>query len=51
MALDRTELQADIVGDTLGVLLKYEDDVVRVRGAEVERVLGEVERELAASGS
>ena len=51
MALDRTELRADIVGDTLGVLLKYEDDVVRVRGAEVERVLGEVERELAASGS
>ena len=50
MALDRTELRADIVGDTLGVLLKYEDDVVRVRGAEVERVLGEVERELAASG-
>ena len=50
MALDRTELQAEIVGDTLGVLLKYEDDVVRVRGAEVERVLGEVERELAAAG-
>lgn len=50
MALDRTELQAEIVGDTLGVLLKYEDDVVRVRGAEVERVLGEVEREMAASG-
>lgn len=50
MALDRTALQAEIVGDTLGVLLKYEDDVVRVRGAEVERVLGEVERELAAAG-
>ena len=50
MALDRTELQAEIVGDTLGVLLKYEDDVARVRGAEVERVLGEVERELAAAG-
>ncbi len=50
MALDRTELQAEIVGDTLGVLLKYEDDVARVRGAEVERVLGEVEREMAASG-
>lgn len=50
MALDRTALQAEIVGDTLGVLLKYEDDVVRMRGAEVERILGGVERELAASG-
>ncbi|GMR14080.1 MAG: MoxR family ATPase [Gemmatimonadota bacterium] len=50
MALDRTELQPRTVGETLGVLLKYEDDVVRMRGAEVERVLGEVERELAASG-
>ncbi len=50
MALDRTDLGTETVDETLGVLLKYEDDVARVRGVEAARVLGEVERELAASG-
>ena len=50
MALDRTDLGTETVDETLGVLLKYEDDVARVRGVEAARVLGEVERELAALG-
>ena len=50
MALDRSDLETETVDETLGVLLKYEDDVARVRGVEAARVLGEVERELAASG-
>lgn len=49
MALDRTVLDAETVDDTLGVLLKYQDDVERLRGAEAERVLQEVELELAAA--
>ena len=32
VALDRRALDADIVGDTLGILLKYQDDVEKVRG-------------------
>jgi MoxR-like ATPase len=49
MALDRTLLDADTVNDTLGVLLKYQDDVERLRGEESARLLAEVERELAAA--
>ena len=44
MALDRTALDARTVDETLGVLLKYEDDVSRVRGAEAERLLAEANR-------
>jgi MoxR-like ATPase len=49
MVLDRTVLDADTVNDTLGVLLKYQDDVERMRGEESARVLVDVERELAAA--
>ncbi len=38
-ALDETALTPDNVSDTLGVLLKYQDDVAQVRGPGVERIL------------
>jgi MoxR-like ATPase len=41
IALDRTALDAGTVDATLGILLKYQDDVVRVRGAEGEAILRE----------
>jgi MoxR-like ATPase len=34
VALDRQRLDAESVDDTLGMLLKYQDDIIRVRGAE-----------------
>lgn len=40
-ALDRTELAAEAVDDTLGVLLKYQDDIARIRGAEAARLVAE----------
>ena len=49
MALDRTSLDAASVDDTLGVVLKYEDDLGRLKGEEAARTLAEVERELAAA--
>ncbi len=49
MALDRTELDEATVTESLGVLLKYEDDIARVRGEEVARTLAEVNAELAAA--
>jgi MoxR-like ATPase len=49
LALNRTTLDAATVDDTLGVLLKYQDDVERIRGDEGADILREVERELAAS--
>jgi MoxR-like ATPase len=49
LALDRTELDSELVDDTLGVLLKYQDDVERVRGEQAARMLREVDAELAAA--
>lgn len=42
VALDSLELDPASVHDTLGVLLKYQDDIVRVQGAEVARLLDEL---------
>lgn len=37
-ALDKKALTEDVIEDTLGVLLKYQDDVEHVRGPVVERL-------------
>ena len=49
MRLDARELDADVIDTTLGVLLKYQDDIARVRGAEAAGILDEVRAELAAA--
>ncbi|MFL5211539.1 MAG: AAA family ATPase [Microvirga sp.] len=41
-ALDKDALDGETVEATLGVLLKYQDDVARIRGGEVEGILREV---------
>jgi MoxR-like ATPase len=47
--LDRVTLDPATVNDTLGTLLKYQDDIAKVRGGEATRILREVEQELAAA--
>lgn len=42
VALDRATLDPETVDDTLGVLLKYQEDIARVQGAETRRLLEEV---------
>jgi MoxR-like ATPase len=49
VALDRMTLDPATVNDTLGALLKYQDDISRVQGSEAGRLLAEVKAELAAS--
>jgi MoxR-like ATPase len=39
--LDQHELAAEAVDETLGVLLKYQDDIAKIRGAEAARLVGE----------
>ena len=39
VALDRVELDPRTIDDTLGALLKYQDDIERIRGAEAARIL------------
>jgi MoxR-like ATPase len=41
LALDRYQLEPEVVGNTLGVLLKYQDDIEKVRGATAQALLGE----------
>lgn len=48
--LDAVELDAELTGDTLGVLLKYQDDIERIRGSEAQRLIAEVRTELATAG-
>jgi MoxR-like ATPase len=40
-ALDARTLDPDTVNDTLGVLLKYQDDIAKVRGSEAARLTAE----------
>ncbi len=47
-ALDRQELEPAAVDETLGVLLKYQDDIARLRGAEAARLVAEAKQAAAA---
>ncbi len=49
-ALNALVLDPQTVNDTLGVLLKYQDDIARIRGSEAARLLETVDRELTAAG-
>ena len=40
-ALDARTLDPDTVNDTLGVLLKYQDDIAKIRGSEAGRLAAE----------
>jgi len=42
VALNRMALDPETIDDTLGALLKYQDDIARVRGSEAARILAEV---------
>src|SRR5215212_7576938 len=48
VALDRVALDPETVNNTLGVLLKYRDDIERVAGEEAERLVGEAKAAAAA---
>ena len=49
MQLNAIALDADTVSNTLGVLLKYQDDIQKLQGGEAKRILDEVRQELAAA--
>jgi MoxR-like ATPase len=49
VALDALALDPDTINNTLGALLKYQDDIARVQGSEAARILSEVRAELAAA--
>ncbi len=47
--LDAVALDPALVSDTLGVLLKYQDDIQRMQGSKVKQVLDSVRGELRAA--
>ena len=47
--LDRLVLDPATLNDTLGALLKYQDDIVRIKGSEGARLLAQVQAELATA--
>ena len=47
--LDKMVLDSEGVDHTLGTLLKYQDDIAKVRGSEAARILEQVKLELAAA--
>jgi MoxR-like ATPase len=50
MQLDVLELTPHAINDTLGVLLKYQDDIAKLHGSEAARLLEQVKVEAAAAG-
>ncbi|MFD2057574.1 AAA family ATPase [Mesorhizobium calcicola] len=47
--LDKVALDPETVSDTIGVLLKYQDDIARIEQGEGRRILNEVKAELSAA--
>ena len=47
--LDAVALDPATVSDTLGVLLKYQDDIARLEGGKVKELLDQVQAELRAA--
>ncbi|HEY3149593.1 MAG TPA: MoxR family ATPase [Dongiaceae bacterium] len=47
--LDQVALTPDAIDHSLGALLKYQDDIARIRGSEAAKILEEVRAEMAAA--
>jgi MoxR-like ATPase len=47
--LDKVALDPQGIDDTLGVLLKYQDDIAKIKGSEAAQLLQQVKAELAAA--
>ncbi|MFP4044847.1 MAG: AAA family ATPase [Rhodosalinus sp.] len=47
LALDMVELSPQVIADTLGAILKYQDDIARLQGSEAARLLEEARAEMA----
>ncbi|MBO9443010.1 AAA family ATPase [Phaeobacter italicus] len=39
LALDVVDLSPEVIADTLGAILKYQDDITRLQGSEAKRIL------------
>jgi MoxR-like ATPase len=51
MELDAVVLDPEVIQNTLGVLLKYQDDIAAMRGSEAARVLEQARQALRSAGA
>ncbi len=49
LALDVIALSPEVISDTLGAILKYQDDIQKLHGSEAKRLLDEVRRDLTSA--
>jgi hypothetical protein len=49
MELDALVLDPETINQTLGVLLKYQDDIAKVKGSEAARLLEQVRNDTLAA--
>jgi MoxR-like ATPase len=47
LALDVISLSPEVIADTLGAILKYQDDIQKLQGSEAKKILDEARRSLA----
>ena len=47
LALDVVSLSPEVISDTLGAVLKYQDDIAKIQGSEAKRILDEAKSGLA----
>ena len=48
LALDVIALSPEVIADTLGAILKYQDDIARLQGSEAKRILDDAKASLAS---
>jgi MoxR-like ATPase len=46
LALDVVALSPEVIADTLGAILKYQDDIQKIQGSEAKRILDRLKTEL-----
>ena len=49
--LDNVSLDGDAIDNTLGALLKYQDDIAKIRGSEAAHILEQVKMDMASRAS
>lgn len=51
LALDVVSLSPEVISDTLGAVLKYQDDITKIQGSEAKRILDEAKSGLAEASA
>ncbi|MEJ6401583.1 AAA family ATPase [Yoonia sp. 2307UL14-13] len=49
LALDVINLSPEVIADTLGAILKYQDDIQKLEGSEAKRILDEAKADIATA--